>query len=154
MPEANRKKVPRIIEALKAYVEGAANETVERRNFRKRRQYAEEAFDDFVIALRDLMKTCNHCSDECSQKALRDQIIEGLRDADTVEELLRQKNLTLDQTIQVCRIRESAKNQRIEIEGSDSYSPILNATSTYKVKKSEHQEEKRQQKKMLKTCFQ
>ena len=40
------------------------------------------------------------CSKPCTQKNLRDQIIEGLLDTDTVETLLHEPNLTLATTIQ------------------------------------------------------
>ena len=50
------------------------------------------------------------------QKALRDQIIEGLHDGDTILELLQSKNLTLDQTITECQGLEAAKKSRAEIQ--------------------------------------
>ena len=128
----DKKKVTKIIEALTKHMEGAINETVERRNFRKRRQHARESFDDYLVALRELVKTCRYCTDDCVSKILRDQIIEGLQDGDTIEELLRQKKLSLEQTIQICRAHESAKNQREEIKGSRA---ALNVTSAYKAKK-------------------
>ena len=71
LPEEDKKKIDKIIQALKVHVEGAVNETVERRNFRKRRQHTQESFDDFLFALRDLIKTCNYCAaDDCVNKAL------------------------------------------------------------------------------------
>ena len=82
-----------IIAALKQYVEGRVNETIERRNFRQRSQQVGEAFDDFLVSLRDLAKTCNFCNNECLQKAICDQIIEGLQDN---QELLQVRELTLD----------------------------------------------------------
>ena len=56
-------------------------------NLRQRTQGVGESFDDFLVSLRELTKTCNFCSNDCLQKALRDQIIEGLRDGDIIEEL-------------------------------------------------------------------
>ena len=109
LPEEDKKKIDKIIQALKVHVEGAVNETVERRNFRKRRQHTQESFDDFLVSLRDLIKTCSYCAaDDCVNRALRDQIIEGLQDGDTIEELLRQKDLTLDkspnvQSTRICK---------------------------------------------------
>ena len=51
---------------------------------------------------RELAKTCKFCSDVCTQKSIRDQIIYGLIDGDTVEDLLRDKDLTLEATISQC----------------------------------------------------
>ena len=93
------KQPSEIIRAMQEYVDGHVNETVERRNFRRRKQQPGESFDDFVIALCELIKTCKFCSPSCAQKNLRDQIIEGLRDAETVEDLLKEKDLMLETTI-------------------------------------------------------
>ena len=92
-------------------MEGHINETVERRNFRKRMQQVSEAFDDFLVSLRELVKTCNFCSDGCTNKNIRDQIIEGLLDADTMEHLLQETDLTLAKAITMCQTQEAAKKQ-------------------------------------------
>ena len=112
---AQRGNAKEIITGIQRYVEGQINESVERRNFRRRSQQQGESFDDFLVSLRELAKTCNFCSDQCTQKNIRDQIIEGLMDGDTVEDLLKEKNLTLDTTITKCRGQEAAKRQRAEI---------------------------------------
>ena len=136
LPEDNKKKIDKIIQSLKVHVEGPVNETVERRNFRMRRQHTQESFDDLLVALRDLIKTCNYCAaDDCLNRALREQINEGLQDGDTIEELLRQKDLALDKTIQICRAREFAKHQRDQIKGS---SLTISAASTHKAKQHAH----------------
>ena len=83
--------------------------------FRRRVQQLGETFDDFLVSLRELAKTCKFCSDNCTQKNIRDQIIEGLLDSDTVEHLLQEKDLTLDKAITTCRAQEAAKKQRAEI---------------------------------------
>ena len=41
--------------------------------------------------LRELAKTCNFWNNDCLQKALRDQIIEGLLDGKIIQELLQVK---------------------------------------------------------------
>ena len=79
-----RKDVDTIIRAIKHHIDGQINESVERRNLRSRRQQTGESFDDFLVALRELTKTCNFCSDQCAKKNIRDQIIEGLIDKDTI----------------------------------------------------------------------
>lgn len=110
---AQRKK---IITALKAHVDGWINKTIERRNFCQRKLQSGESFDDYLVSLCELAKTCNFCNNECMQKALRDQIIEGLHDGDTIQELLQSKDLTLDQTITKCQGLEAAKKSRAEIQ--------------------------------------
>ena len=111
-----------IIAALKRHVDGRINETIERRNFRRRTQQVGECFDDFLVSLRELTKTCNFCNNDCLQKALRDQIIEGLLDGEIIQELLQVKDLTLDQAITMCRGLEAAKKSRHEVQGSPEVS--------------------------------
>ena len=112
-----RGKAKDVIAAVERYVQGQINETVERRNFRRRVQQEGEMFDDFLVSLRELAKTCNFCSDTCMQKSIRDQIIEGLLDGETVEDLLKERDLSLDSSISKCRAHEAAKRQRAEILG-------------------------------------
>ena len=113
LTNAQKKDQALIIAALKLYVDGRINETIERRNFRQRTQRVGESFDDFLVSLCELAKTCNFCDNNCLQKALRDQIIEGLQDGDTIQELLQVKDL--DQAIMKCRGLEAAKKSRTEI---------------------------------------
>ena len=107
--------VSEIVSAVQRYVEGQVNESVERRNFRRRVQQPGETFDDFLVSLRELSKTCKFCSDECNQKNIRNQIIEGISDGDTVEDLLQERNLSLDMAIAKCRAQEAAKKHRGEL---------------------------------------
>ena len=115
LTEEQKQDATAIIAAIKRHIDGQINESVERRNLRRRMQQPGESFDDFLVALRELAKTCNFCSDLCTQKNIRDQIIEGNTDGDTVEQLLKQPDLTLEAAITLCRAQEAAKKQRREI---------------------------------------
>ena len=57
-----------IVTPIQQYVEGQINESVERPTFRRRVQQPGELFDDFLVSLRELAKTCKFCSDQCTQK--------------------------------------------------------------------------------------
>ena len=70
LSEAQMKKPSVIIEAMQRYVDGHINETMERHKFRRRTQQQGESFDDYLISLRELAKTCRFCSDACMQKVL------------------------------------------------------------------------------------
>jgi len=74
-----------IVSAIKRYFDGHINESVERCNFRKCVQQCGEPFDDFLVALRELVKTCNFFSPCCITKSIRDQIIEGILNGNTIE---------------------------------------------------------------------
>ena len=93
LSKAQMKDTAAIIEAMQRYMDSHINETVERHNFRRRTQQPGESFDDFLISLRELVKTCKYCSEACMQKSIRDQIIEGLNDGDTIEDLLQHRTL-------------------------------------------------------------
>ena len=112
LSDADKQDITAIITAIKTYIDGHINESVECRHFRRRIQQPGESFDDFLLALRELVKTCNFCTNECTQKNICDQLIEGILDGDTVEDLLQIKDLTLDKAIQVCQAQEAAKKQR------------------------------------------
>jgi len=105
------KSVDAIICAIKQYVDGHINESMERRNFHKHKQQTGESFDDFLVSLRKLVKTCNFCSDNCANKNIHDQIIEGLLNADTTKSLLQENDLTLAKVISKCQVQEAAKRQ-------------------------------------------
>ena len=118
-----------IVLAIQWYVEGQVNESVERRNFRQRQQQPGESFDDFLVALRELAKTCKFCSEECTKKNIRDQVIEGLLDGNTTEELLRVSDLTLEEAIAKYCALEAAKKQRAKMGHIDSTpDPVIQAT--------------------------
>ena len=125
LTEEQKGSVDETIHAIKCYIDDHINETVERRNFRQSYQHPGESFDDFLVSLRDLVRTCNFCSNACVQQSLRDQIIEGLLDGDTIEALLQEVDLTLERAISKCRAQEAAKRQRANItDHSESVSAL------------------------------
>ena len=133
----DRGNVTSIISAIKKYVAGHINESVERQNFRRRTQQPGESFDDFLVSLRELVKTCYFCNDACTQKSLRDQIIEGLLDGDTVEHLLQEKDLSLDKTVHMRQAQEAAKKQRAAIQkGPGNLHESVAALKTHPQKKT------------------
>ena len=95
------------------------NELVERRNFQRCMQQSDQSFNDFLVALQELAKTCYFYSEECTQKNVRNQIIESLFDGDTVEALLQERDLT---TVlrKLLGAQEAAKRQRAEIASGTS----------------------------------
>jgi len=107
LSDTDKQDVTAIITTIKKYIDGHINESVECRNFCRHTQQPRESFDDFLLALRELVKTCNFCSNDCIQKNIRDQLIEGILDGDTVKALLQVKDLTLDKAIQICQAQET-----------------------------------------------
>ena len=64
LTEEERNDSGAIIAALKRHVDGHINECMERRKLRRRVQQQGESFDDYLVSLRELTKTCNFCSEE------------------------------------------------------------------------------------------
>ena len=121
LTEEQRGNVDAVICSLKLYIDGYVNETVERRNFRRCTEQQGKSFNDFLVSLRELVKTCNFCSDACIQKNIRDQIIKGLLDGNTIETLLQKTDLTLQRTIHKCQTQEAATRERTKLsDGSVS----------------------------------
>ena len=110
MTDAEMANAATVVEKIEAYVDGRVNTTVERRKLRDRRQQAGEKIDDYVISLRELAKTCAFCNNACMEAAIRDQLVEGLESSDTVEELLKERNLTLAKAIELAQGLEAANN--------------------------------------------
>lgn len=88
-PSADQKrKVGPITQAIQWYMDGHVAKSVEHRNFRRRVEQPDKAFDNFLAALWKLAKISNYCWDECTQKTICDQ-----KDGDTIENLLQVKDL-------------------------------------------------------------
>jgi len=78
--------------------------------FNNRNQHESETFESYLATLRTLIKSCKYC-DNCIESLLRDRIVLGIRDASTQKLLLREKDLTLNKTIDICKATESAVTQ-------------------------------------------
>ena len=106
----NERTVQEILTAFERYCQGETNETMERYNFAKRDQKEGESFDKFLADLRILIKTCGYCA-ECTPKILSDRIILGITSDETREDLLKERKLTIDQCVDICRAHECAAAQ-------------------------------------------
>ena len=104
------RKVDEILSKFDSFAIGEVNETYERFVFNKRTQKEGESFESFHAAIRTLIRTCNYCED-CIDSILRDRIVIGIRDADTQTSLLKQRSLTLQQAIDLCKAAENASTQ-------------------------------------------
>ena len=93
--------------AMETHLRDQRNVILDRREFYTRNQELDESFDEYLIALKEISEFCNFCT-SCSDERLRDRIVTGLRDEDTVRALLSEKKLTLQRTVELCRAREHA----------------------------------------------
>jgi len=105
-PDAAR-TVDEIIDKFEIFVVGEINETYERYVFNRRDQLEGKSFEAFLTVIRSLVKTCKYC-DNCVNSILRDRIVLGIRDVTTQQILLRERALTLEKTIDICKSAENA----------------------------------------------
>ena len=136
LTDAQKADITQTVEALQNHVDGQVNEMVERHAFRGRKQQQGESVDDYVVALRELAKTCNFCDNNCTQRAIRDQLTEGIRDNQTRRELLKVNDLTLARAIEIAKGEELAEKQSSRIHSSPDKSSVQAAKSTYKKTKA------------------
>ena len=89
-----------------------------------RAQEAGESYDQYKTALRKLAEGCEFHT-ITPEEILRDRLIFGIRDAKVRERLLRESQLTLKKTDEICRASESTAAQLKEVsEGSDTVSVV------------------------------
>ena len=105
-PETDR-TVAEVTGAFDKFAMGERNETYERYIFNQRRQQEGETFELYISTLRQLVKSCNYCN-TCLDSLIRDRIVLGIRDTNTQSALLKERNLTLEQAIDICRAAENA----------------------------------------------
>lgn len=110
----NRKKLVKIFEAFEQFCEGRVNETYERFNFFQRKQKDGEPFNDFLMNIRKLVKSCGF--GELSASLLKDQIVRGVCSESTRQDLLKMKDLDYTKAVDLCRACESSSHQVKEMQ--------------------------------------
>lgn len=108
-------KIKDIMDKFDAHCIPCVNETVERYRFFSRNQGSSEAIDSYVTELKVLTKTCNFGT--LRDSLIRDRIVCGSNNASMRERLLREKKLTLDSCIQLCRAAEMSRDNVKTISG-------------------------------------
>ena len=108
------KDVTLIMKKMATLILGEKNETYERYVFNKRDQGNDETIDAYVVALTELVKTCNFC-DCLRQSLIRDRLVLGIKDQHTRKVLLQKKDLTLSTAIDICRSAEATTSQLKEL---------------------------------------
>lgn len=114
---------------MHVYLREQRNVILDRRDFNLRRQGEGETFDDFLCSHKELAGFCDFC-EHCMDDRLRDQIIVGIRDEETLKRLMEVKSVSLMQAIDICRACESAYRSAVDLRGNTAAS--LQRLSQYK----------------------
>ncbi|KAK4311797.1 hypothetical protein Pmani_011926 [Petrolisthes manimaculis] len=121
-----------ILDAMEEYLRNQRNIIVDRRDFYLRVQEAGESFDDFLCLVKEIANFCDFC-DKCVDSQLRDRIVVGTSDEVALKRMLENKNLTLENAIDICRASESANHCSAVIKGaSHSSTHVVNRVSSYR----------------------
>jgi len=105
-----------ILDKFQDFAVGTINETYERFVFNKRSQLPDETFESFLAAIQSQIKLCNYHMDS-ENSLLRDRIVIGIRDPEVQRALLKERNLTLDRCIDICKSIQNASAQAKVLQG-------------------------------------
>ena len=115
---------------MEAYFKPTRNVVYERYVFGKCDQGSDESIDQYVTRLRHLSNSCDF--GELTDEFLRDRIVLGTSSIAAREKLFREKKLTLDDAIDICRTSELAAKQLKEIVKPDEIQYARKASNTKK----------------------
>ena len=108
--DTDQNKIQPVLQKFAAYRQPLKNVTFERYKFYSRMQESGESYDHHRTALRQLVERCEFESITPNQ-ILRAKLVFGIRDSKVRERLLREKNLWLEKTHEICRSHETMVHQ-------------------------------------------
>lgn len=109
------KDIKSVLQAFERYCQPLRNTAFERYKFNLRGQLPSESFEQYVTELRQLALKCDF-ENISPDQMLRDRIIFGINDNKVRDRLFREKNITLERTLEICRASEVSRTQQREAE--------------------------------------
>ncbi|KAI0227456.1 hypothetical protein LSAT2_022086 [Lamellibrachia satsuma] len=128
--DGDDRRILPVLKKFAEYCQPRKNVPFERYKFNKRMQESGEPYEQYKTALRKLSEACEFDT-ITPNEILRDRLIFGIHDTKVRERLLRENNLTLAKTDEICRAAESMTEQ-MRIVGQSSSS----ATSVHALRQS------------------
>lgn len=122
--EGDESKIAPVLAKFEAYCQPRKNVPFERYRFNRRVQEPGETYDQYRTALRKIADGCEFDTITPDQ-ILRDKLVFGIRDGKARERLLRESNLTLQKTDEICHAAESMLAQVKVVD--DSLGSTVNA---------------------------
>ncbi|KAG0695363.1 hypothetical protein GWK47_026936 [Chionoecetes opilio] len=123
-----------IVMAIEAHLRTQRNVLVDRREFYSWIQEEGETLDDFLCSLKEIASFCDFYQ-HCFDTQLRDHVVCGARDNEAAKAMLANKDLTLNNAVDVCRASEVARNTRAELR-----SGAIGKVSAYQRQRSQTRE--------------
>lgn len=119
--EGDDEKIKPVLTKFEEYCQPRKNIPFERYRFNRRSQESGETYDQYRTALRKLGDNCNFQT-ITPDEILRDRLVFGISDSKVRERLLREADLTLAKTDEICRAAESMSLQmKIVEENASTY---------------------------------
>ena len=115
LTDEEKKSLKAVLDAFGNYCQPFVNTAFERYRFNLRGQRSGESFEQYVTALRQLALRCDF-ENITPDQILRDRIMFGITDNKVRDRLLREKNLTLERTLDLCRANEVSTAQQKEVD--------------------------------------
>ena len=117
--EGDPDRIQPVLESFAAYCQPLKNVPFERYRFYSRMQEAGESYDHYRTVLRQLADRCEFETITADQ-ILRDKLVFGSQDSKVRERLLREKNLSLQKTDEICRAHETSIEQMKVVGGAST----------------------------------
>ncbi len=119
LTEEESTKTDTILKKLGEHFEPQRNIVYERYVFNtdEAKQEASESIEQYFNRLRKLVSTCDYGVQ--TDDHIRDRIVSGIRDSATKSRLLRERKLTLDKALDICRSSESTALHLQKMERTD-----------------------------------
>ena len=125
MSEEDENDPKKILDILSNIFHGAINYQIERSKFNKTVQRNDETIKEYLNRLRNLARYCEFCNEECTNKAIAAQMVQGLRDKTITQEILKLRDEPFRKIIDMAyNIEDSKRNIQEMTEESQEISAI------------------------------
>ena len=122
--DGDDRRILPVLRKFAEYCQPRKNVPFERYKFNKRTQESGESYEQYKTTLRKLSEACEFDT-ITPNEILRDRLIFGIHDTKVRERLLRETNLTLIKTDEICRAAESMTEQmRIVGQSNDATTSV------------------------------
>ena len=122
---------------FKEYYKPRKNVTYERQSFNTRTQKEGEPVDAFVTELKQKASLCEF--GELKDSLIRDRIVCGIRNDTVRARLLRERELTLQSAIDICRAADVSESQLREMGDEKNVHAIKERKQRYKQRDAQPQ---------------